>query len=219
MMHLKKTLIRVNKRRNRKMHSNRKMTAVANPQMYGKKGFCTVSHEGRGEDNYKSICIKGVQPQGWSWVHGRPPKDENSTIKDLSPLLPGWYRILYLVHNSGCWVMNSERNVQYRYDNERMQAGMLPLTDHFELCHKIDRFRKRNPGKNVFVSTYKGERMDALEWGVQPWRGEMTDTSFRFHSEIHTGPIDPSQFLLAYYRPESDEQPIRIWKNSRLACA
>ena len=183
---------------------------VAEPDCYGRGGHVIGWHEGKGEQRFRAICGGGVMPQGWPWVHFQAPYKENFGIQDLPPLKPGFYRIVIVIDSRKCNVMNSERNVQYRYNYQRMQAGMLPLADHFKLCDNIDRFTAQTHYKNVFVNTTT-KNMCAVAWGVRPRGEDWTDTSFSEHSEIHVGSVHPSQFLLAYYRPESIKQPIVKW--------
>ena len=146
----------------------------------------------------------------WPWVHCRAPYKENFGIQNLPPLKPGFYRIVIVIDGRKCNVMNSDRNVQHRYNYRLMQAGMQPLADHLKLCDNIDRFTAQTHCKNVFVNTMT-KKMCAVARRVRPQGEDWTDTSFREHSEIHVGSVDPSQFLLAYYRPESIGQPIDKW--------
>lgn len=179
------------------------------PECYGRKEYAICWNEGTTLTKFRKICKEGLKPQQWPWVHCRAPYQEHFGIQDLPPLQPRFYRIVIVVDGRKCKVISSERNYHHRYNYPLMQAGMLRLADHFQLCDNIDRFRAQNHGKNVFVNTMT-KQMHAVEWGVRP-QGDLTDTSFRVHSEIHVESVDPSHFLLAYYRPESIGQPIIIW--------
>ena len=189
-------------------------TVVDEPtSKYGQSGYSIAWNEGTTEDKFNAICTDGLQPQSWPWVHGQAPYRPNFKIKDLLPLRPGRFRVVFVVKDDECYVMNSERNVQFRNQYDTMEAGMLPLSDHFQLCDRIDKFREENQGKNTFVSTNRGEQIIARDWGVKPYT-PFTDTSFRCHSEVHVSYVTPRQFLLAYYRPVNNQENIVIWKHS-----
>jgi hypothetical protein len=183
---------------------------VADPECYGRDDYVIVWNEGTTYERFKTICREGLMPQKWPWVHCRAPYKENFGIQNLPPLKPGFYRIVIVIDGRKCNVMNSDRNVQHRYNYRLMQAGMQPLADHLKLCDNIDRFTAQTHCKNVFVNTMT-KKMCAVARRVRPQGEDWTDTSFREHSEIHVGSVDPSQFLLAYYRPESIGQPIDKW--------
>ena len=66
-------------------------------------------------------------------------------VSELPPIRKGKTRIICLIDVANTFAINSERNVQYRFEEDLMRDAMQKLSEHFQLCDTIDRFKEDNP--------------------------------------------------------------------------
>ena len=140
------------------------------------------------------------------WVHFHVPHKPGMRLSDLPKIPRGITRTICLVNYSKTCAINSERNAQ-NFDNPRMiRNAMQNLEDHFNLCDRIDDFKRKNPGKLILVHTYKGKYMKTMN--IKPFIDSsikpFTKTSWRHHSETHFDGIVPSEYFLSMTSVDKD---------------